>query len=84
MSFLPRTAFAAAIALGCAAPALAKDTPAAKPATLAEVDQLAGKKIEKGHTVVLTTSAGTIEMVLFPKAAPKTVANFEKLVKSGF
>lgn len=85
-AFLTRTAFAATFVAGvfAALPALAKDVPGAKPATLAEVEKMAGKKIEKGHTVVLQTSGGTIEIVLFPKAAPKTVANFEKLVKQGF
>ncbi len=34
--------------------------------------------------VVLQTSAGNIELELFPEAAPETVANFLKTVDSGF
>jgi peptidyl-prolyl cis-trans isomerase A (cyclophilin A) len=33
---------------------------------------------------IFTTSKGTIEVVLFPKRAPKTVKNFAQLVKNGF
>jgi len=32
----------------------------------------------------LHTSEGAIELELYPKAAPKTVANFEKLSRDGF
>ncbi|MEB3195788.1 MAG: peptidylprolyl isomerase [Candidatus Sericytochromatia bacterium] len=53
-------------------------------ATLQEVEKAAGHKVVKGTTVVLQTSKGKIEIVMFPKEAPKTVANFLKLVKSGF
>jgi cyclophilin family peptidyl-prolyl cis-trans isomerase len=35
-------------------------------------------------TVTLHTSEGTIELELFPDAAPKTVENFEKLSREGF
>jgi cyclophilin family peptidyl-prolyl cis-trans isomerase len=34
--------------------------------------------------VTFTTTKGKFNVVLFPKEAPKTVANFEKLVKSKF
>jgi cyclophilin family peptidyl-prolyl cis-trans isomerase len=33
---------------------------------------------------VLNTSEGAIELELYPEAAPKTVANFEKLAGEGF
>ncbi|WMJ22458.1 peptidylprolyl isomerase [Paludicola sp. MB14-C6] len=39
---------------------------------------------EGQETAVITTSLGTIKMVLFAKEAPKTVAHFKKLVNSGF
>ena len=32
----------------------------------------------------LHTSEGAIELELYPEAAPKTVANFEKLSRDGF
>ena len=35
-------------------------------------------------TVTIETARGTIELELFDKDAPGTVANFEKLVKKGF
>lgn len=38
----------------------------------------------KKENVVLKTSYGTIVIQLFDKAAPKTCANFVKLVKQGF
>jgi len=34
--------------------------------------------------VILTTNYGPIQIELYPNAAPKHVANFKKLVKSGF
>ncbi len=34
--------------------------------------------------VIEMENGGKIELELYPEAAPKTVANFEKLVKSGF
>ena len=37
-----------------------------------------------GPIVVMETSKGTITMELYPSEAPKTVANFLKLVKSNF
>ena len=36
------------------------------------------------NTATLTTSEGTIEVELWPDVAPRHVANFEKLAKSGF
>ncbi|MEK7567792.1 MAG: peptidylprolyl isomerase [Patescibacteria group bacterium] len=36
------------------------------------------------NTVELKTNYGTITLELFPEKAPNTVANFEKLTKSGF
>jgi peptidyl-prolyl cis-trans isomerase B (cyclophilin B) len=35
-------------------------------------------------SATLHTSEGTIELELFPEAAPKTVENFEKLSRDGF
>jgi peptidyl-prolyl cis-trans isomerase B (cyclophilin B) len=55
-----------------------------KPATLAELERASGHKIKAGPTVVLKTTRGTIELVLFPKEAPKTVENFLKLTRKGF
>ncbi|MDE1826559.1 MAG: peptidylprolyl isomerase [Thaumarchaeota archaeon] len=37
-----------------------------------------------GDTAVITTKYGDITLRLFNNVAPKTVANFEKLAKSGF
>lgn len=37
-----------------------------------------------GPVVVMETSKGTITMEMYPSEAPKTVANFLKLVKSNF
>lgn len=55
-----------------------------EPATLAGVEKAAGHKVAAQSKVVLKTSAGDIEMVLFPKEAPKTVENFIKLARQGF
>lgn len=42
-------------------------------------------EIKEGQeTAVIETSIGTIKMVLFENEAPKTVAHFKKLIKSGF
>ncbi len=41
------------------------------------------KKIMQ-NKIIMTTSKGTITLQLNPKIAPKTVANFEKLVAAGF
>lgn len=51
---------------------------------LKEVEKAAGHKVVTGSTVQFTTTQGKFNVVLFPKEAPKTVANFEKLVKSKF
>jgi peptidyl-prolyl cis-trans isomerase B (cyclophilin B) len=37
-----------------------------------------------GHYATITTERGTIVIELYPKVAPKTVENFETLVKKGF
>jgi peptidyl-prolyl cis-trans isomerase B (cyclophilin B) len=37
-----------------------------------------------GHYAILDTDKGTVVIELYPKVAPKTVANFEKLSKDGF
>lgn len=39
---------------------------------------------QMGHRVVFETTKGSFVIGLYPKAAPETVANFEKLVKKGF
>lgn len=53
-------------------------------ATMAQVDKAAGHKVVTGDKVKFITTKGSFEVVLFPKEAPKTVANFEALVKKGF
>lgn len=42
------------------------------------------KDSKESNTVVMKTSMGDIEIELFEKDAPQHVANFKKLVKSGF
>lgn len=43
------------------------------------------EEIQDGReTAVITTTEGTITMVLFEKEAPKTVAHFKKLIQEGF
>ena len=37
-----------------------------------------------GHYAIVDTDRGTIVIELYPKVAPKTVDNFETLVKKGF
>ncbi len=37
-----------------------------------------------GHYAIVTTERGTFVIELYPKVAPKTVENFETLVKKGF
>ncbi|MDK2821143.1 MAG: peptidyl-prolyl cis-trans isomerase [Clostridia bacterium] len=46
----------------------------------------ANEQIEKPNKnlVIIDTNKGTFEIELYPKLMPKTVANFEKLVDSGF
>jgi len=64
--------------LALQAPALANE------AVLKQVEKAAGQKIEVGSTVNFTTTKGKFSVVLFPKEAPETVKNFEKLVSSKF
>ncbi len=40
--------------------------------------------VPSNETAVITTSQGVIKIEFFPKAAPKTVANFENLARKGF
>lgn len=100
MTQLPIRMFAAAaLILGAAGPAVAnakagdakstvkpvaKSAPADAAASLDDVNKASGQKIEAGKHVRIETTKGTFEIVLFPKAAPKTVENFIKLAKSGF
>lgn len=49
-----------------------------------QVEQAAGHKVVLGDRVQFVTTKGKFTVVLFPKEAPKTVANFEKLVQKGF
>ena len=56
-------------------------TPAA---TLAEVNQAAGKDVVQGQRVRVETTKGSFTIVTFPEAAPKTVENFLNLAGSGF
>src|ERR1035441_10331808 len=37
-----------------------------------------------GHYAIIDTDRGTVVIELYPKAAPKTVENFETLTKKGF
>jgi peptidyl-prolyl cis-trans isomerase B (cyclophilin B) len=37
-----------------------------------------------GHYAIIDTDRGTVVIELYPKSAPKTVDNFETLVKKGF
>ena len=37
-----------------------------------------------GHYAIVDTDRGTVVIELYPKAAPKTVENFETLTKKGF
>lgn len=67
-------------ALGQQGPAQAAKTPD----VLKEVEAAAGHKVVAGHKVQFTTTKGKFTAVLFPKEAPKTVQNFEKLVNKGF
>lgn len=74
---LQRAALATVAVLGLATAAQATA------ASMAEVNKADGGKVVTGKHVRFVTTKGTFEMVLFPKAAPKTVDNFMKLVKSG-
>ena len=71
--------FGLAVILGSASIAAAKVNPA-----ILAVDKMAGHKVVLGHEIRFVTTKGTFVVVMFPKEAPKTVANFEKLVKKGF
>ncbi|HEY9900400.1 MAG TPA: peptidylprolyl isomerase [Pantanalinema sp.] len=75
---------AAMLASAGAAEAKAQAKTEAKPEAIQEVEKAAGHKVTLGSKVQFTTSKGKFTVVLFPKEAPKTVANFEKLVKKGF
>lgn len=77
---LTRLAVAGAMLFSFAGPAAA----AVPVAPLTQVNKMAGKKVETGKKVRIQTTKGTFEIVLFPKAAPKTVANFIALAKKGF
>lgn len=47
-------------------------------------NQLINNQAKKSHMVTIKTNLGMIELELFADKAPETVANFEKLAKSGF
>ncbi len=80
--FFALGAFVAVVLVG-GRPALA-DAPASRAATLADVNRSAGKAVALGKRVLLRTTAGEIELVLFPKVAPRTVDQISRLVSSGF
>ena len=61
-----------------------KPSEVSAPSPLAQVEKAAGHAVVAGRRVEFTTSQGKFTAVLFPKEAPKTVANFEKLVKAHF
>jgi len=44
----------------------------------------AAKSADASDVAVITTTDGTIVIAFWPKEAPNTVANFEKLAKQGF
>lgn len=73
-----------------ASPAIAKsdagkgNAPASGLTPLEAVEKAAGHPVVAGTRIEFKTSKGSFTAVLFPKEAPKTVANFEKLVKKGF
>lgn len=73
-----------AVPVALAAAVLGAGAADAKPEVIQEVEKAAGHKVTLGSKVQFTTSKGKFTVVLFPKEAPKTVANFEKLVKKGF
>lgn len=52
--------------------------------TGAEAARKKTKEAKEEHVVTMTTNKGKVVLDLFPKDAPKTVENFEKLVKEGF
>jgi cyclophilin family peptidyl-prolyl cis-trans isomerase len=68
-----------------AKPAARKDADTTgSPSPMALVEKAAGHPVEVGSRIEFKTAKGAFTAVLFPKEAPKTVANFEKLVKKGF
>ena len=73
-----------ALALVCgvlAAPARAETSPQE---TLAAVSKAAKHSVFVGSKVRFETTKGKFTVALFPREAPQTVANFEKLVKKGY
>ncbi len=52
--------------------------------TKPKVDSTKDNKTDEGNKVILKTGMGEIEIELYEKDAPLHVANFKKLVKSGF
>lgn len=52
--------------------------------TKPKVDSTKDNKTDEGNKVIMKTSMGEIEIELYEKDAPQHVANFKKLVKSGF
>lgn len=64
--------------------ALQQPAQASQAAVMKKVSKAAGHTVEVGSTVNFTTNKGKFSVVLFPKEAPRTVENFEKLVKSKF
>lgn len=75
--------FATAVAVAeepATQPAAAADAPAAPAATAKPTTKPAGSP----QVAVLETSLGTIVIRFFPEDAPKTVANFKKLVREKF
>jgi cyclophilin family peptidyl-prolyl cis-trans isomerase len=53
-------------------------------AGLAQADSDGLPPRNTGHYAIIETEHGNIVVELYPKVAPKTVANFEKLVNKGF
>ncbi len=73
-----------AVSPAIAKPAARKAEDPGKASPLEAVEKAAGHPVVAGSRIEFTTSKGSFTAVLFPKEAPKTVANFEKLVKKGF
>src|SRR5262252_2155496 len=87
----PRLTFTCALACVLAAPAAraaaAADSTvitAAPPRTVAEAGAATRSRPGTNPVVVLETVAGDIVIELHPADAPQTVANFSKLVRTGF
>lgn len=77
---LTRLAVAGAMVVSFAGAASA----ATKVATLKDVDKAAGHHVVTGKHVKFHTTKGDFEVVVFPKAAPKTVEQFLGLARKGF